>query len=133
MQIPHVKALALRLMRKHGLTPDTGWELKFYQNTDKTAGRCRSVVYDLYGDGPHRVEGTIELNRVYCFLNDEYHVKDVILHEIAHALTPGHNHDETWRAKALEIGCAGTRCTPQSSVAPPPRPRLIKHGRRHTS
>lgn len=32
---------------------------------------------------------------------------DTILHEIAHALTPGHKHDEIWKAKAIEIGCNG--------------------------
>ena len=32
-------------------------------------------------------------------------VKDTILHEIAHALTPGELHNEVWAAKAKSIGC----------------------------
>src|SRR5690348_12774954 len=30
--------------------------------------------------------------------------RDLILHEIAHALVPEHNHDETWVETALRIG-----------------------------
>jgi predicted SprT family Zn-dependent metalloprotease len=38
-------------------------------------------------------------------------IRDTILHEIAHALVgKAHNHDEVWRAKALEMGCTGRRC-----------------------
>lgn len=31
--------------------------------------------------------------------NDPPRVKHAILHEIAHALTPGHNHDNIWDIK----------------------------------
>lgn len=37
-------------------------------------------------------------------------IRNTALHEIAHALTPGHHHDDVWRQKALEIGCDGKRC-----------------------
>lgn len=38
---------------------------------------------------------------------------NIILHEIAHALTPGHGHDEVWQAVARGIGCDGkTFCDP---------------------
>jgi hypothetical protein len=33
-----------------------------------------------------------------------------IIHEIAHALTPGHQHDHVWAAKDIELGGRGTRC-----------------------
>ena len=36
-------------------------------------------------------------------------IKNTVLHEIAHALTPGHNHDHVWQAKAVSIGCDGER------------------------
>jgi hypothetical protein len=35
-------------------------------------------------------------------------LKDLIFHEIAHALTPNHHHDEVWKAKAIELGCKGS-------------------------
>lgn len=35
-------------------------------------------------------------------------ITNVILHEIAHALTPGHKHDYVWQRKFIEIGGDGT-------------------------
>jgi predicted metal-dependent peptidase len=51
---------------------------------------------------------TILINKkVFYILNFDM-LKDIILHEIAHALAGAeHAHDETWKAKALEIGSLG--------------------------
>jgi superfamily II DNA or RNA helicase len=35
-------------------------------------------------------------------------VNRIIPHEVAHALTPGHQHDTIWEAKAKELGCDDT-------------------------
>lgn len=37
-------------------------------------------------------------------------VKLTVLHEIAHARAPGHNHDAVWRRECLKIGGDGKRC-----------------------
>ena len=37
-------------------------------------------------------------------------IKNTILHEIAHAFTPGHQHDKVWKDMAIKIGCDGKRC-----------------------
>lgn len=37
-------------------------------------------------------------------------VRKVVLHEIAHARTAGHHHDEVWRRECLAIGGDGKRC-----------------------
>jgi hypothetical protein len=38
---------------------------------------------------------------------------NIILHEIAHAITPGHGHDIVWQAVARGMGCDGnTHCAP---------------------
>lgn len=37
-------------------------------------------------------------------------ILDTIVHEIAHALTPRHNHDRVWKAKCIELGGDGKRC-----------------------
>lgn len=34
---------------------------------------------------------------------------DTIVHEIAHALTPGHGHDNIWKRKCIELGGDGQR------------------------
>lgn len=39
----------------------------------------------------------------------EQGIIDTILHEIAHALTPGHHHDNVWKRKCLELGGNGER------------------------
>ncbi len=53
----------------------------------------------------------INLSVSYCQRATRAEIEDTILHEIAHAIVgPRHNHDKVWKAKALEIGCAGERC-----------------------
>jgi predicted SprT family Zn-dependent metalloprotease len=37
-------------------------------------------------------------------------VKDSIIHEIAHALCPGENHNNVWKRKCIELGGNGQRC-----------------------
>lgn len=51
----------------------------------------------------------IELSGPLVDLNDEARVLRTILHEIAHALTEGHGHDDVWRAKCLAIGGDGIK------------------------
>ncbi len=55
---------------------------------------------------------TIQLSKQY--INNKTTTKkqviNTILHEIAHALTPGQSHNQVWKKKALEIGCDGKVC-----------------------
>lgn len=53
-------------------------------------------------------EKAIYLHTHHIDLHDEKSVLNTIRHEIAHALTPKHNHDDVWKAKAHEIGCDNT-------------------------
>lgn len=52
----------------------------------------------------------VELSTQLVKINDRDRVLRTILHEVAHALTEGHGHDEVWRKKLLEIGGDGKRC-----------------------
>lgn len=87
--------LATDLMQQHGLT---GWRIKL-DHARRRAGQC---------DYNTRV---ISLSRHYVRHADPEHIRDTILHEIAHALVgPNHGHDAVWRQKARQIGCTATRC-----------------------
>ena len=94
---PHAIALELasRLMNEHGLT---GWRVKL-DHARRRAGQCDFMAQ------------TISLSRHYVRHAETDHIRDTILHEIAHALVgPKHGHDAVWRQKAREIGCTANRC-----------------------
>ena len=80
--------LAVGLIQEHGLI---GWRFRF-DHARRRFGCCRSS------------EKTITLSRPLTILNSCAQVRDTILHEIAHALTPGDGHGVKWRAKCREIG-----------------------------
>ena len=87
--------LATELMDAHGLV---GWRIKL-DHARRRAGQCDFT------------NKTISLSRLYVRYADIDHIRDTILHEIAHALVgPRHGHDAVWRQKAREIGCTATRC-----------------------
>ena len=87
--------MAIELMKAHGLV---GWRIKF-DHARRRAGQC---------DFSKKV---ISLSRLYVRVANKDHIRDTILHEIAHALVgPRHGHDAVWRQKAREIGCTATRC-----------------------
>lgn len=98
MNTDNAKALAIELMNIH--MPDLinqGWYFDWHYKK-VSAGTCSYF------------KKAIQLSKPITELTDEAEVRDTILHEIAHALTPNHGHDWVWRKKALEIGCNGHRC-----------------------
>jgi len=56
----------------------------------RTAGSCSWVTK------------TIKLQPTYVEKNEIEIIKNTILHEIAHALTPKHGHNKFWKRKAIE-------------------------------
>lgn len=85
-------------MRKHDLT-SKGWTYKLNRNKN-SAGLCD---YN---------KKRIELSRMFILGKNTTaeEIKDTVLHEVAHSLTPGCGHNYQWRKKAIEIGCNGKRC-----------------------
>src|SRR5581483_6001841 len=86
--------LACRLLVQHGLAD---WNFCF-NHRKIYMGVCRHS------------RKRIELSRHFVEVNSDELIRDVILHEIAHALVgPMHGHDDVWRQKCLEIGARPNR------------------------
>lgn len=85
---------------------------------------CRKEL-DKYGLSDWHVRLTSDPNQPFlglcvyadkCIIINAHHVDihptaeviNTILHEVAHALTPGEHHNDVWEAKAIEIGCDNT-------------------------
>lgn len=105
MNLYEASHLAKQLMRQHGLD---GWSFAF-DHARRRFGRCNYT---------HR---RITLSRPLTLLNNLDEVRDTILHEIAHALTPGDKHGVKWRLMCLKIGARPRRCYDDKSVVSPPR------------
>lgn len=78
-------------MREHGLIQQ-GWRAQFNPRLSRTLGRCWNS------------KKLIELSSHYVDNNTAELVQDTILHEIAHALTPGDKHGQLWKAACRRIG-----------------------------
>jgi len=99
MQINDAVRLAHDLMTEHGLYR---WSFRWT--------RSRTV----FGACEHSTK-TILLSSLLTAARSEEETRLTLLHEIAHALTPGHNHDRVWRRKCLSIGGDGQRVNPLPS------------------
>ena len=106
MNLFEAQHLARTLMREHGLSTD--WSFRF-DRARRRFGSCRVR------------EKLITLSRALTFMNSQAEVRDTILHEIAHALTPGDGHGRPWKAKCRELGAKPVRCYGDESVVSPPR------------
>jgi hypothetical protein len=105
MELKAAEILAKQLMAEH-MSHLTGWRIVFNPRLRRALGRC------------HYTKKHIELCPKYVACNDVAQVRDTILHEIAHALCPGHNHDKVWSATAKRIGADGTRFAGPEKVIP---------------
>jgi len=52
----------------------------------------------------------IELSAILVPVMTDSAIMDTIIHEIAHALTPGNGHNKVWQMKCIELGGDGKRC-----------------------
>lgn len=87
-----MRSLANRLIQQHGLK---FWTFDF-NNRTTCLGLCDYANQKIY------------YSRVYLTLDVEQ-ITDIILHEIAHALTPGSGHGYLWKEKCVQIGCRPER------------------------
>lgn len=120
MHLNDAEDLAFDLMADYGLST---WNFGF-DNAKLRCGQCSHA------------KRRITLSRHYVELNDEREVRDTILHEIAHALTPGAKHGPKWQAVARRLGATPKRCADASVSMPEARWELIcteghSYGPRH--
>lgn len=97
MDIIKAKKLALSKMKEHGLIKK-GWEFK-YDYAKRRLGVCRIT----------KTEKVIGLSKYWVKGLSEEEVLDTILHEIAHALTPGEGHKKAWKDMCVKIGAKPDR------------------------
>jgi predicted SprT family Zn-dependent metalloprotease len=59
----------------------------------------------------HYAKRLVSLSRHLVRLNGPAEIREVMLHEVSHALVgPGHGHGPVWRAMARRLGCRPARC-----------------------
>ena len=92
-----VKEIADDLLRKHGLA-DRGWTFVFDTNTKRRLGCCRYASKQ------------ISLTGWYVDKNEMGPIYDTLLHEVAHALTPGAGHGPVWKGMCAQLGCKPSAC-----------------------
>lgn len=107
MDLFQAEQMAVQLFKAHGLLK-RGWTFEF-DSSEKRFGCC------------FRQQSKITVSKALVELNSEAEVQDVILHEIAHALTPGHKHDDHWKVVCLAIGARPERCYNSQRVVPVPK------------
>jgi len=73
----------------------------------------------------HVARRRITLSGPLVALNDVDVVRDTVLHEIAHALTPGDGHGARWRAACRRLGARPARCAEIGQVVLPPAPYAL--------
>jgi predicted SprT family Zn-dependent metalloprotease len=97
MNLHQAQTLANELMTKHGIS-QLGWTFE-YDNALKRFGVCKFRPQ------------VIGLSRHLTALNDLERVKDVILHEIAHAIAGNKvGHGTSWKLACIRIGAKPQRC-----------------------
>lgn len=103
--VPHI---AHHYLQEFGLA-DRGWTFA-WDRARRRAGCCKYY------------KKTISLSRHYVEMNvydRPLDVVDTVLHEIAHALTPGYHHGPAWQAMCLIVGANPKRCYDSSTVEMP--------------
>ena len=97
MEREDIISLANQLMEEHGLI-ERGWRFIF-NYLKSTVGQC------CYRDK------TISFSYYFMEMSTDK-IKDILLHEIAHALVPiGVGHGPEWKQMARSIGCSANRTT----------------------
>jgi len=113
MDLAKAQLLAYQLLKQHGLGD---WHFRF-DHAKRRFGSCWTS------------RKLITLSRPLTILNQEANVRETLLHEIAHALTPGDGHGARWKQVCRAVGAKPVRCFTEAEVHLParrPAPYVIK-------
>lgn len=105
MDLKRLKERARMMMDKYGLKD---WALEF-DNSLSHFGLCS---YD---------RRTIFISNYAVSHATDFDLLDTIMHEIAHALTPGEGHSRVWKKKCKEIGAIPKMCSKEKNYVAPGR------------
>lgn len=109
VELNKARDLAEKLLYKHGLTNYT----IVFDNATQRFGCCKVN------------KQIISLSRPLTILNSEEVVKDIILHEIAHALDykihRNRGHGRTWKEICMDLGTSYERCFSDEVITPKPK------------
>lgn len=109
MELKEAQEMVEGLMREHNLTE---WTF-FFDNAKKRVAATWS-------------NKRISFSKHLTPLLSREEVRQSALHEIAHAMTPGHGHNKVWKRTAASIGYTGERLITIESI-------LKKHAQRASS
>ena len=107
MELTEIERQAKALMTVHGVG---------YLEFAFDRGKRRLGATHILKIGNASIPQKITLSKHYAVLLGMDELRDVILHEIAHALTPGHGHNAVWKAAARKIGAKPERCAAPSAA-----------------
>ena len=86
-----------------------GWKFKLSRQMSRSLGNCR-----------RNSSGTLKMIKMNYnhVLNEEMiYVRDTMLHEIAHALSPMFaGHSRIWKANAIRVGCVPMACQRKDKI-----------------
>lgn len=102
-----IAELARWALAEHGLDA-RGWTFR-WDKARRRAGQCRYGPKEIGLSWP---VFELEANRDRAL--------DTILHEVAHALTPGSGHGRAWKLQAIALGANPSSCDGELRPAPAP-------------
>ena len=98
IKLHKIKEFALEEMDKWGLT-EQGWSFVWDIKAVRRYGQCRYSKKE------------IGVTKKLANINTIEESKDVVLHEVAHAMTGrGHGHDNVWKRWCRKVGATPERC-----------------------
>lgn len=106
MDLREIEKQAKSLMTAHGV----GYLRFEFDRGKRRIGATHMLVLNKGTKQENKIPQRITFSRHYADLLTPDEIRDVILHEIAHALAPNAGHGALWKAAARRIGAKPERC-----------------------